>query len=1662
MNILLAAVFLCCIVFYESPLVSTVFAQSCTSGTVYAKIIKKTGNWAGEESFTIAVGSTVAYTSPSLVNDSERTIETCLPSSSNYIYTMTMKDSANDAWTDGAWIMIKDINDNPVLKYMMTEKTTETVNFALYSPINKSADWKFTSNFQSGWNQYNHAETGWTDITLGAPAQQAAGTQYFRKTFAGVTGMAAVDVQFMYAHGIVAYINGVEIFRDNMPAGDVSQGTMASGSYATTEYHGVIRPAAVAESSQSVLAVELHFTDTTSRTIDFNAFLSFGAGISSTTNCFVSYSEVTSTASGFTNPTKGFDFSRNTGVYISTSNLPKDIIAAFSGSSIPMVNGFRLWPNSSPNSGPTSLTIAGGDSATTSSWTTVVSPSNQVYTTLQWKDWLTIANPAFYKAFKITLNSGSAATTYMYDMQFLVCNSISTSIQYPESSYSFYARYDSLNLSPSVFGITGCQINPQLPNGVSIDSSCVITGSASASSPQTTYTITATAGTNTVSGSVTLGFTDCQGMLLRVLRTYKSNANKEAFRIRNTVNEDMLMEVPLGNNLPSSTDRVDYLCVTVDRFDVTVDCSTTYWESGSYLYIYAELPDGQEELILKARHDGYQNNDVTYYLRRQSVTVMEQWYYKMGDPQGSWYDDNTSGWSQAAKGSFPASTNTIQLYKKTINIDDLNIVQGIILNIRYKYGCIVYLNGHEAFRNNIPAGDISGSSLATGSYPEVTYHTVTLPGRFVNADGSNPVALLEQGTNMIAIGLVALTGQTASDFDATVRLMTNEPEAHIWQFTGSTSGMSGTFSYPFDGYYSNYINYGSCGDNSLTITLDNDRREWVNTIQIQNSHNGGTAGAAQFNLYGRNPGDADWTLLKQATGLTYSLVGQKRKVYFVNKVPYNQFKFENFATGNSASCAWKVQSLNLYATSVMAEPTPLSYGTTNEIYKGIEMSELIPDGVGYFDFSISPALPEGLSIDSSDGWISGTYNELMNATPYTVTAHKITGGSVTATFTLSCGVCTDGRSMMTVRIRADGFPHENSWKLFQGRGTSGTVVRSADTYAVTNNYYYLDFCLNDGLYTFQGRDLYGDGWSTGTGYTLTADVSEMELEIEELYGSGKSDPKSVSTTFSTFFPFQVGFTDWKVFQSGTAPENWNMPSFDDSTWTARKAAEIPNASGVTTYIRKSFQLSGINDYQVLNMRVKYAGGVVVYFNGNKVARFNLDENFDEETESIVVHDATVFSKFHIILSASGVQEGTNIVAFEIHRPVGTSSSEAFVFDATGVFGVETCSTVIDSYSSLESTQTTSGTLAGMMDLDPYTVGTLPSAAGSYIEWTVENLEGSKFNSFNILGASDVSTWVFEMYGYFNPEDPRNRMTMVNSNVALKQRTKPQISVVPGLVGFRKIRYEILQASGTTSAGAVFTAYCKASGAACPGEGFYPSVGEGQQSPGPCPNGYTGYSYRVCTSGALGEVQNDKCTYSTPGRIRYRSNRFVFVVGIPSTTDKPTYRNIITNWYIDEGVELPAGLTLNKETGEISGTPTDVADMSSYIIYGENPNAAGSVSIQISVRKGRCNAEGVFPVTEVDQVATYECSMQGSYVGTQTRACVLGATDGEWQKASGFCMSVATIVILVVVALIVIFVVVFILMRMGGKAKAVGGVKGKKTSKAVSKKSDKKSSKSVKV
>ncbi|KNB41256.1 hypothetical protein JH06_5600, partial [Blastocystis sp. subtype 4] len=361
-----------------------------------------------------------------------------------------------------------------------------------------------------------------------------------------------------------------------------------------------------------------------------------------------------------------------------------------------------------------------------------------------------------------------------------------------------------------------------------------------------------------------------------------------------------------------------------------------------------------------------------------------------------------------------------------------------------------------------------------------------------------------------------------------VRLMPSEQsESHIWEYTATMSGMYGAATYPFEMYYGNNIYSSSCSSNSLTLTLSNNRREWISSILIQNYWSSSSyAGqeATQFKLYGRNLGTDEWTLLKEVTGLTYSTAGQKKRIYLSNNTPYNQFKFENFGSGNPSSCAWRVQTLDLYADSTLTDIPNFTYDSSITVFKNIEMSEVIPENADrYMNFRINPSLPEGIVLDPHTGWISGTATAESAVQTYTITATKMTGGDVTVTITFGVVVCTDGRGLMTVRFR----------------GTSGTVLRSVSEFPVADAHYYVDFCLNDGIYTLEAADSWGDGWQAGSGYTLTVDLGEMELDIMAL--SSGTKPVTTSTVFSTYFPFQIEYTNWKVIQSDVSSD-WNTVS----------------------------------------------------------------------------------------------------------------------------------------------------------------------------------------------------------------------------------------------------------------------------------------------------------------------------------------------------------------------------------------------------------------------------------------------------------------------------------------------------------------------------------------
>ena len=151
-----------------------------------------------------------------------------------------------------------------------------------------------------------------------------------------------------------------------------------------------------------------------------------------------------------------------------------------------------------------------------------------------------------------------------------------------------------------------------------------------------------------------------------------------------------------------------------------------------------------------------------------------------------------------------------------------------------------------------------------------------------------------------------------------------------------------------------------------------------------------------------------------------------------------------------------------------------------------------------------------------------------------------------------------------------------------------------------------------------------------------------------------------------------------------------------------------------------------------------------------------------------------------------------------------------------------------------------------------------------------------------------------------------------------------------------------------------------------------------------------YAYRICENGELGEIHMDKCVNERPRNIHYGKSEFELVVGIESRIEKPKYENIVTNWRMSGGMELPMGFVLDELSGEISGIPLVESDKRMYRIMGENRDGVGSVEIEIMARRGVCKGEGLYREVEVVSV---DCSGNGLYIGYEKKRCVLGEEDG---------------------------------------------------------------------
>lgn len=152
------------------------------------------------------------------------------------------------------------------------------------SGVFPGANWHDPTFQDSQWSSGN-AELGYGDgdeqttVSYGPDSGNKYITTYFRKTFfiANPAQFSSVNSSVKRDDGVVIYVNGTEVYRNNMPAGNITHQTPASGTVAwpneNNTYNFSFSPALFV-AGNNLIAVEIHQDEPSSSDISFDLSLS--------------------------------------------------------------------------------------------------------------------------------------------------------------------------------------------------------------------------------------------------------------------------------------------------------------------------------------------------------------------------------------------------------------------------------------------------------------------------------------------------------------------------------------------------------------------------------------------------------------------------------------------------------------------------------------------------------------------------------------------------------------------------------------------------------------------------------------------------------------------------------------------------------------------------------------------------------------------------------------------------------------------------------------------------------------------------------------------------------------------------------------------------------------------------------------------------------------------------------------------------------------------------------------------------------------------------------------------------------------------------------------------------------------------------------------------
>ncbi|KAK8809860.1 hypothetical protein WA158_000803 [Blastocystis sp. Blastoise] len=1576
----------------------------------------------------------------------DRTFDICLPAA---LYTLEMKDIDSDAWHSSSSLTIKLIeayDSYTIFKDTLVENAISTSKLNLQYLIERHNPnvlcYTIDTALPTNWYTTSYTpDTNWTPcLALETRPTSPVRTQFFRHTFTvtSKTDMHMAELRLKAAEPVVVYINDNEVYRHGLPTGDITTTTIPTTTSTSANTRRTTIDISRINIGTNTISIAQVYPDGVTLPVEVSFDFSLRLEATSATQSHTWGMTATGPSRSGEGPTLLIDNKYSTRwIYDAPSATfdPFTISISYSNAAqYSYINKYCFISNFDvPQADPSDWTIQGCNNDVC---TLLGSESNVMWRArTQRQCFYMNAHTESYHSYNIIISKnvgyGITASNALAEIQLLAVDFstvIASPLSYTPNTIVGYKDADLSTITPVANYHSFSIIGTTLPNGIYIDSnSGYIYGIPTIYSSTTQYTVQAynlqgIASTTTISITIS----GC---------SYPNTI----FKIK-VSNPDYNYGEQMGFELRDGTTNV-----LIDSRSYFPNYSTTYYSyckpEGSYkLLLLDEANDGwggatiavlyndNTQIVSSGLTTNQAPKTVAFNINILSSASSITWTYLNSNTisaptDSSWttLSYTNSEWSSGTIDMFTAPVGITQYYRTIFSVTDINNFISFTLNMKLMAGAVVYINGMEIKRYNMPEGTITSTTTATSDYVTVETISEIFPLQFIDI-------YLVEGQNVLAIethkGSIDLTvsyfSASASFSSNTVNMVINGVSDGANENGSTTENIAKVFDGSVD---TKWLSPAKCVGAWASWTYNNNQVKYIDSYSVTNANDCNVRHPSGWVLEGSNDNGSTWTLVHTAENQVFTAYKQTKSFDFIPTQPYNCYRVTSTECANpaisgdpsgcsnsdmqlseisfslkrldglcSASNGYSATANGEYAykscndgtdnkkktlctdgifgaedTSLCAAVPTFTY--PNSLYTFTINTAITPlvatltDITGYTCTS-SPSLPTGLVLDTTTCGISGTPSVPQDSIQYTITA---TSGSISVSTSLSIVI---ENVVVPVVVTITYSPNIISVNTNIAISAIPTVTGgTVSTWTITPS-------LPEGILL-----------DTTTGTITGSSTVSLDSTLFTISAIPTTSTTPVTTTItliiSTPSAIQCPLDGvWPATNAGVTA----ITSCNDS----QKEGQITRlcaATGVWENI--------IDSCTYIIPTVTINPSTIIAYINEQVIITPVTQQF--VTSWSVTPDLpngfTIDSSTGIITGTPTTVQVATTYTITATNPTGNGQTSLFltisahncpidgVWPATNA-GVTATSPCTDSQKEGQMTRVcdATGVWESPVDGCTYIIPTVTITPSTVTLYTSES------STITPVTQQYVSSWTV------TPSLP-NGLT-INSSTGIISGTPTTIQVAT--------IYTITATNPTGNGQA--TVSITINSRTCAADGVWSVTNAGVTATSPCTDSQKeGQVTRICGITGVWESPVDGCTYIIPTVTISPSS--VTLYTSESSTITPTTQQYVSSWTVTPS--LPNGLTINSSTGIITGTPTTIQVAATYIVKATNIVGFGQASISITINSRTCPLDGVWSTTNAGATATSPCT-DSLKEGQLTRIC--GPT-GIWQSAIDSCTYKAPVITL---------------------------------------------------